>query len=47
MFDVLICFGFASLIMRFSRVLTKVEDNVDRTSQFIELAQNELRKNKA
>jgi len=47
MFDVLICFGFASLIMRFSRVMTKVEDNVDRTSHFIELVQTELRKKKA
>jgi hypothetical protein len=43
MFDVLICFGFASLIVRFSRVMKKAEDNVDRTTEYIEQAQSVLR----
>lgn len=40
MFDVLIFFSFATLIVRFSKALKKTEDNIDRTAEYAEKTQH-------
>lgn len=42
MFDVLLFFGFATLIIRFSKTMDNLGKSIDQTNAFVEKAQRKL-----